>query len=78
MALDPTKHTLVPTHTKLSDTERQKLLDSLQVTYAQLPKITKDDPAILKYNTKAGDIIKVERMSSTAGVSFYYRVVIDG
>ncbi len=78
MALDTTKHKLVPIHTKLSDTERQKLLDSLQVIPSQIPKIMKDDPAIVKLNTKSGDIIKIERKSSTAGVSLYYRVVIDG
>ncbi len=78
MALDIPKHILVPVHSKVSDNEKEKILSALQTSAAQLPKIFKDDAALVKLNVKAGDIIKIERKSPTAGVSFYYRVVIDG
>ncbi len=78
MALDIPKHTLVPVHSKVSDNEKEKVLSALQATTTQLPKIYKDDAALVKLAVKAGDIIKIERKSPTAGVSFYYRVVIDG
>ncbi len=78
MALDITKHTLVPVHSKISDNEKDKILSTMLVTVSQLPRIQISDPGIAKLSVKAGDIVKIERKSPTAGVSFYYRVVIDG
>lgn len=78
MALDITKHILVPVHTKVSDNEKEKFFSSMQITIAQLPKVHISDPAVSKLSVKAGDVVKIERKSPTAGVSFYYRVVIDG
>ncbi len=43
-----------------------------------LPKIMRKDQALARLNVKAGDIIRVERESKTAGRSYYYRVVVDG
>lgn len=77
MAFDVTTHKLVPKHVKLSDSEKEKFLkDNLLVT-KQLPKILKTDPAILHFKVQAGDVIKIERKSATAGESYYYRVVVD-
>ncbi len=78
MTFDVTKHHLVPKHTKLSDSEKSKLLEKYQVTAFALPKILKDDPALAKLDVKVGEIIKIERKSRTAGVSAYYRVVVEG
>ena len=78
MGLDITKLTLVAVHSKISDNEKDKILSAMQAITSQLPRIKISDPAIAKLVVKAGDIIKIERKSPTAGVSFYYRVVIDG
>ena len=43
-----------------------------------LPKILSEDPALEKLSVKEGDVIKIERESETAGVSVYYRIVIEG
>jgi DNA-directed RNA polymerase subunit H len=77
MSSDITKHHLVPKHTKLNDSEKDKLLQELNINSAQLPKIIAEDPAIVHLGIKAGDVIKIERESKTAGISIYYRVVID-
>ncbi len=77
MAFDVTTHNLVPKHVKISDSEKEKFLQEQVLATRQLPKILKTDPAILHLKTQAGDIIKVERKSITAGVSLYYRVVVD-
>jgi DNA-directed RNA polymerase subunit H len=74
---DVSKHLLVPNHSKLSDAEKAKLFEKFSVTVRELPKITSADPAILKLGVKAGDIIKIERDSETAGKAIHYRVVID-
>ncbi|MBS3127511.1 DNA-directed RNA polymerase subunit H [Candidatus Woesearchaeota archaeon] len=78
MAIDITKHFLVPEHTKMTDSEVQKLYQKYNLSSKELPKIKKEDPAIAKLQVKVGDVIKVERKSATAGKSYYYRVVIDG
>ena len=68
---------LVPKHTKLSETEKNKLLEKHSITVKELPKIFIDDPAIAALNLKAGDVVKIERSSPTAGTTVYYRGVIN-
>lgn len=77
MAFDINKHFLVPKHTKISEAEKKKLLETYNINFTALPKILKDDPAIAKLNLKAGDVVKIERESKTAGNTVYYRVVIE-
>lgn len=77
MATDKSHHVLVPKHMKVSDSEKEKLLEKYNISTKELPKILKDDPALEKLNLKEGDLVKVERNSKTAGVSFYYRVVMN-
>ena len=74
---DQLTHTLVPEHVKLSDKERQELLDKYHVTLRELPKIKKDDPAIRHLELKEGDLVQIQRVSPTAGSSVFYRGVID-
>ncbi|MFA4960628.1 MAG: DNA-directed RNA polymerase subunit RpoH/Rpb5 C-terminal domain-containing protein [Candidatus Pacearchaeota archaeon] len=63
-------HVTQPKHTKLNPDETKKLLDSLNITLAQLPKISQKDPA-LPEDCEKGDVIKIERLDE-----IYYRVVI--
>ncbi len=74
--IDIEKHSLVPKHTKLSDKEKNALFQHFNVNEFNLPKILNTDPAIKKLNAQAGDVIKIERKSITAGKSIYYRAVI--
>jgi DNA-directed RNA polymerase subunit H (RpoH/RPB5) len=78
MTFEVNKHILVPKHSKLNDSEKKKLLEEHHIEIKSLPKILKDDPAIEKLGVKAGDVIKIERKSITAGTAIYYRVVIEG
>ena len=78
MAFDVSKHIFVPRHSKLSEAEKEKILQHYKVTVKELPKILKDDAALNKLDVKVGDIIKIERDSKTAGSSVYYRVVVEG
>lgn len=75
---DVTKHVLVPKHTKLSQKEKQELLEKYDISEAELPKISKKDPAIEHLNLKPGDVIMIERPSLTAGKAIFYRVVVSG
>jgi len=76
------EHKLVPEHRVLTDKESEEVLKALRVTKDQLPKIRKDDPAIqiLEKARKSpvieGTIVKITRLSETAGVCEAYRLVI--
>ncbi len=67
-------HILQPKHTKLKESEKQALLDELNASLSQLPKISIEDKA-LPEDCQIGDIIKITR--KTGGEeTYYYRVVV--
>jgi len=67
-------HTLQPKQTKLSEEESKKILNSLNVSKAQLPKILLNDPA-MPQGVTVGDVIKIERKEDDR-LNVYYRVVV--
>lgn len=67
-------HILQPKHSKVSKKDEQELLEKLNVSKSQLPKIKSTDTA-LPEGVAVGDIIKVERKEED-NTFFYYRVVI--
>ena len=72
------KHILVPKHSKLSEKDKQELFEKYNITFKELPKINKKDPAIAELDIKSGDVIKIARESPTAGKAVFYRGVING
>jgi DNA-directed RNA polymerase subunit H (RpoH/RPB5) len=66
-------HILQPKHTKLSESEIEKLLAELNISTAQLPKIKITDIA-LPEKSEIGDIVKIER-NIEGKKTFFYRVV---
>ncbi|MDG7034846.1 MAG: DNA-directed RNA polymerase subunit H [Nitrososphaerota archaeon] len=75
--VDISKHVLVPEHEVINTREASKLLEEYHIEVEQLPRITTNDPMVKALNAKAGDIIKITRDSETAGVTLYYRYVVD-
>lgn len=71
-----TKHELVPKHSKLSEKEAKELFEKYSIELQNLPRIFKNDPAIIDLDVKDGDIVKVSRKSPTAGVTVFYRRVV--
>ena len=69
-------HELVPKHEILSKEEAEELLKKLRVAPYQLPHIKYDDPAARSIGARPGDILKITRKESTAGVHTYYRYVV--
>jgi len=67
-------HILQPKQTKLSEQESQAMLDSLNISKDQLPKILINDPSLPK-ECAVGDVIKIERKLREK-VNSYYRVVV--
>ena len=77
MKFDVSKHILVPKHSKISQKDKEALLEAYHITIKELPKISKKDPAIKGLEAKPGDIIKVLRQSPTSGTHIFYRGVTD-
>ena len=69
-------HVLIPKHAKISEKEKEQLLERYNITLKELPKILKDDPAIAHLDVKNGDVIKIIRRSPTAGEAVFYRGVV--
>ncbi|MBI2575428.1 DNA-directed RNA polymerase subunit H [Candidatus Woesearchaeota archaeon] len=76
--IDVKKHVLVPRHQKLSEREKDELLQRYAITTSELPRIIKTDPVLAGLNAKPGDVLIISRKSATAGASTFYRVVVNG
>ncbi|MEX0933060.1 MAG: DNA-directed RNA polymerase subunit RpoH/Rpb5 C-terminal domain-containing protein [Candidatus Pacearchaeota archaeon] len=68
-------HTLQPKHTKLNEKDAQELLEKLNISRSQIPKIFSNDPA-LPEKCGVGDVIKIERKIADGNTGLYYRVVV--
>jgi len=76
------EHKLVPEHRLLAPEEAEAVLAKLKVTKDQLPKIRRTDPVIRVLEKvhgpiEEGRIVRVLRLTQTAGVSEAYRLVIE-
>lgn len=67
-------HILQPKHSRLSEKETEELLNQMNISKPQLPKIFSKDPA-LPEGCEKGDVIKIERKTEE-GIQVFYRVVI--
>lgn len=73
---DISQHILVPKHKKLNEKEKKELLEKYNISLKDLPKISITDPAIKSLDPEVDDIIKIERPSSTAKTTIFYRRVV--
>lgn len=73
--IDVTQHVLTPKFSKLSPEEIKNLLETYNISDVQLPVISEKDPVAKAANLKAGDMIKIERKTSTGKSDYYRRVV---
>jgi len=70
-------HVYVPKHEIMIKADAESVLKKFNCTPTQLPLIFVNDPAIVGLGVKPGDMIKITRKSGTAGVSLYYRYVVE-
>jgi DNA-directed RNA polymerase subunit H len=71
-------HIYVPEHILLSKEEAEEVARRYNARLDQFPYILSSDPIVREMGAKPGDLIKIIRRSETAGVSVYYRYVIEG
>jgi DNA-directed RNA polymerase subunit H (RpoH/RPB5) len=67
-------HILQPKHTKMNEKQVKELLDKLNISESQLPKILSDD-AGLPEGCQKGDVIQIERKEGEE-THTYFRVVV--
>ncbi|MDG6924376.1 MAG: DNA-directed RNA polymerase subunit H [Nitrososphaerota archaeon] len=72
-----TEHVLVPKHEILSDEEKKALLSQFNATESQFPYLFSIDPVVREIGAKPGDMVKITRVSDTAGETTYYRFVVE-
>lgn len=67
-------HILQPKHSKLNEKQAEELLNKLNLSKSQLPKILSSDVA-LPEGCNVGDVIEIKRKNQDNEM-IYYRVVV--
>ena len=67
-------HILQSKHSKLSEKEVEALLEKLNISRSQFPRINSTDVG-LPEGCNVGDVIKIERKEDDK-INLYYRVVV--
>ena len=62
-----TDHVLVPKHEILQEEEKKKILTEFNATEEQFPYLFSIDPVVREIGAKPGDMVKITRVSDTAG-----------
>jgi DNA-directed RNA polymerase subunit H len=70
-------HELVPKHEILPEEEKKEILAKYNANEEQFPFLFSTDPVVREIGAKPGDMVKITRVSDTAGESFYYRYVVE-
>lgn len=72
-----TKHSLVPKHRVLSETESQAIQKQYSITNdRQLPGISRFEPISQVLGIRPNQLVEIERSSKTSITSLYYRICV--
>jgi len=77
LMFNPTKHELVPKHTKLNPVEVAEIMAKYMIkSKLSMPIILHNDPIAKWLGLKQGDIVMIDRYNENSGISYYYRCCI--
>ncbi|EGD76324.1 hypothetical protein PTSG_01026 [Salpingoeca rosetta] len=76
LAINVTRHRLVPKHDVLTEAEKQQLLDRYSITPDKLPIMQEVDPIARYFGLSHGQVVRITRTSETAGRYVTYRIVM--
>lgn len=77
LMFNPTKHELVPKHTKLNTVEIAQIMSKYMIkSKLSMPIILHNDPIAKWLGLKQGDIVMIDRYNENSGISYYYRCCI--
>ena len=71
-------HFLIPKHELLTKEESMQVLARYNSRPSQFPYIQSTDPIAKEIGAKPGDFVRITRRSETAGMTTYYRFVVEG
>lgn len=71
-------HFLIPKHELLTKEEAAQVVARFNATPSQFPYVQSTDALAKEVGAKPGDFVRITRKSETAGVSTYYRYVVEG
>ena len=72
-----TDHVLVPKHEIMGVEEKKQILTQFNATEDQFPFLFSSDPVVREIGAKPGDMIRITRVSDTAGETTYFRFVVE-
>ena len=72
-----TDYALVPKHEIMSEEEKKLVLTQYNATEEQFPFLFSTDPVVREVGAKPGDMIRITRISDTAGETTYFRFVVE-
>lgn len=73
--IDPFKHTLTPKHS-IATAEQLEAANIFPADYQKLPRILSTDVACVYIGAIPGQVVRIERMSNTAGKIIVYRICV--
>jgi DNA-directed RNA polymerase subunit H (RpoH/RPB5) len=77
LLFNPTKHVMVPEHTKLTTEKTSEIMEKYLIkSKLHMPIILHSDIIAKWLGLKQGDVVEIKRYNSNSGLAYYYRCCV--
>tara|TARA_B000000477_G_scaffold124572_1_gene132756 strand:+ start:5736 stop:6347 length:612 start_codon:yes stop_codon:yes gene_type:complete len=77
LLFNPTKHVMVPEHTKLTTEKTSEIMEKYLIkSKLHMPIILHNDIIAKWLGLKQGDVVEIKRYNSNSGLAYYYRCCV--